>query len=275
MPSAPAEGNGVDAMRLQTTLLTLILALLLGLVGPAGSATGARLAVLGTEFVLWPGDGREIRAEGLVGATLSIRFSGEILRIRVDRAERETAAGGGVMLYGLSLLDPTTGAARELCLPDAKGRSAGFPVPDGEGGFALTCTSGAEGKCILLGYRPWETTPDGPPVRALHRACIHMIRADYGGDGRPTTRDGTTVDVYDRFGVQVPASSLAFEAAWGSDGAVCVARPRIEENISLDEIAARYRHLAGALGRRACNDELAPLYPGALLFNRSGGSPER
>ena len=28
----------------------------------------------------------------------------------------------------------------------------------------LTCTGGAEGKCVRFGYRPWETLPDGTPM---------------------------------------------------------------------------------------------------------------
>jgi ADYC domain len=119
---------------------------------------------------------------------------------------------------------------------DAEGRSLGFPVPDGRGGFDLACTSGAVGKCIRWGYRLWEEEPGGPPLRALHQACLHMTRADYGGDGQATTRDGTVIALCDRAGVRPcrDRMPMEFEAAWGVDGAVCVARPRIPENISLD-----------------------------------------
>ena len=37
---------------------------------------------------------------------------------------------------------------------------------------------------------------------------------------------------------------MSFEAAWNEDGAVCVAHPRIRENITLAEIATRFDHLA-------------------------------
>jgi len=138
------------------------------------------------------------------------------------------------------------------------------------GGFSFTCTSGAEGKCILLGYRPWEHR-DGVPMRELHRACVHMIRADYGGDDRPTTRNGTLIDVYDRFGIQVPAAdpALTFEAGWSPEGAICVAHPRIAAHVSLADLAARYPRLAGRLGPQACSDAAARADPRAILFNRS------
>ena len=42
-----------------------------------------------------------------------------------------------------------------------------------------------------------------------------------------TSRDGTTIDVWARFGIQSPAdTTMPFEAAWGVEGAVCVAHPR-------------------------------------------------
>ena len=37
-------------------------------------------------------------------------------------------------------------------------------------------------KCVRSGYRPWDEQPGGAPLRALHQACIHMMRADYGGE---------------------------------------------------------------------------------------------
>jgi ADYC domain-containing protein len=235
---------------------------------PALALKGA-LTIEGTEFVLSLDDGRRLRGEELVGVAFAVQYGGEGIAIRIDGADRETTAGGEVMLYRFST-PAGDGGRQDLCRADSRGRRAGFPLVNEAGGFTITCTSGAEGKCVLLGYRPWEEHPGGPPLRDLHRACVHLIRADYGGDDRASTRDGTTIDVYDRFGIQTPTTeALAFEAAWGVLGAVCVARPRIPETISLEEIGTRYPRLASALGAKACNDETAPGFPGALLFNRS------
>ncbi len=136
--------------------------------------------------------------------------------------------------------------------------------------FGLTCTSGAEGKCILFGYHPWEKR-DGVPMRDLHRACMHMLRADYGGDDRPTTRNGIKINLYDRFGIQSvdPAPGMRFEAAWGPDGAVCVAHPRIADNVTLEELASRYPRLRGRLGPQACYEDAVRSDPAALIFNQS------
>ena len=145
----------------------------------------------------------------------------------------------------------------------------GLPLQK-EPGIAFTCTSGAEGKCILMGYRPWEDSADAP-MRDLHAACIHLVRADYGGDDRATTRDGTVIDVYDRFGIQKPETvdPMPFEAAWGKNGAVCVAHPRIAQNVTLDDLAKAYPRLRNFLGPEACREEAMRGHPEALLFNRS------
>jgi hypothetical protein len=54
-------------------------------------------------------------------------------------------------------------------------------------------------------------------MRDLLQACIYLLRADYGGDDRPSTRNGTLINLYDRFGIQDPgaAAGMEFEAAWG------------------------------------------------------------
>ena len=239
----------------------------------AAAAEGGTLSVEGTAFVLRLPDGRTLRGADLTGARFVWREEGRDSVIRIDLVEREESASGPVLIHRLSVLDPDTGSAQPLCRPDAQGRRAGFPVQGADGGFSLTCTSGAEGKCILMGYHPWQSRSDGVPMRDLHRACIHLIRADYGGDDRPTTRDGTIIDIYDRFGIQSPIdTSMPFEAAWGVEGAVCVARPRIADAVSLDELAGRYPKLRDALGPERCNEEAAKAMPGALLFNRSHGA---
>jgi hypothetical protein len=47
------------------------------------------------------------------------------------------------------------------------------------------------------------------------------------------------------------------------------ARPRIPENVSLEELGKRYPHLKHQLGQETCTEENAMRDPRALLFNRS------
>jgi hypothetical protein len=249
---------------------TLGLAAMLAAAAPSMSLAQGRLTADGTEFVLITADGRSLRSAELVGHTLRIGIKGRDFDVTIRSVEDDPhAVGGRVVLHHFVVKD-RSGKPVDLCAPDAEGRSRGFPLSDGRGGFELTCTSGAIGKCIRWGYRFWEEQAGGPPLRALHRACVYMARADYGGDGSTATRDGTTIFVCDRFGVRrcdldVP---LAFEAAWGVAGAVCVARPRIREIISLAELAKRYPRLKDRLGA-ACSEDAARHDPATLLFNRS------
>ena len=152
--------------------------------------------------------------------------------------ENPDAIGGRVFLHDF-VVKEASGKSSDLCAPDAQGESLGFPVPEDSGGFEITCTSGAIGKCVRWGYRFWEEQPGGPPLRALHRACIRMARADYGGDGGTNTRDGTLIFFCDRFGINLceGEGAMAFEAAWGTEGAVCIARPRIPETGTLAALA--------------------------------------
>jgi hypothetical protein len=113
-------------------------------------------------------------------------------------------------------------------------------------------------------------------MQALHRACVHLIRADYGGDGQPATQDGTLIHVYDRFGIRQfrQVSGMRFEAAWSADGAVCVARTRNPRLADLATLAKRYPRLAGRVGPRRCSEALMRRRPDALLFNFSGAAKD-
>jgi hypothetical protein len=98
-----------------------------------------------------------------------------------------------------------------------------------------------------------------------------MFRADYCGDGVAATRDGTLIDMYDGLGVQAEEGrrDLRFEAGWGKDGAVCVARPRVPENVTLERLERRCpARLAGRVGPAACTEDKAR-GGGALILNKS------
>jgi ADYC domain len=96
-----------------------------------------------------------------------------------------------------------------------------------------------------------------------------MVRADYGGDGHGTTRDGTLIDPYDDWRIRTAdmMEGLDLEAAWGPEGPICVWHVRIKENASLEELEQRYPKLRGRTGS-ACTEEFGRAH-GALLFNRS------
>ncbi len=251
-------------------LFMRVLGLSLALVFSNGAwAVNGRLDVVKGEFRLTLDQGQVLERQALIGIRVVIGHEAQPISVLIDAVEEEASASGPVILYRLLVEDSARKSLHNLCQPDARGRQLGLPIPKGNG-FDLTCTSGAEGKCILMGYHPWGERTD-VPARDLHAACIHMVRADYGGDNHPTTRDGTAIDVYDRFGIQKPeiVDPMPFEAAWGREGALCVAHPRIVQNVTLEELGQRYERLRGRLGPEACTPEAMQNNPQALLFNRS------
>ena len=239
----------------------------------AGQALNGRLKADKGEFRLYLNEGRVLEREALAGARIVMQSGEQRLHVLIDAVETQDGVPGGpVVLYRLLVEDSVARTFQNACMPDAHGRQLALPLQK-ETGVDFTCTSGAEGKCILMGYRPWDNRAD-VPMKDLHAACVHMMRADYGGDDRPSTRDGTLVDVYDRYGIQKPESvdPLPFEAAWGKNGAVCVAHPRISDAVTLDGLAKTYPKLRPLLGRDACTEEAMHDHPEVLLFNRSASS---
>lgn len=231
------------------------------------------IEVVGAQFRVTTTGGRVLPREALVGAVLSYRVGDRIIPVRIDRVIPDAKdPSGEIMLYGFSVRDAATGVWSELCQPDIEGQRAGFPLQlGGERGFTLTCTSGAEGKCVRFGYKPWAKAPDGTPLLAHWQACIRMVRADYCGDGEPHTRDGTLIDLYDMVGVQKdePAAGMEFEAAWAPYGAVCVRRVRLSEVYSLDRLRASCPRLhAEDLGEN-CTEAVARQNSAVLLMNKS------
>ncbi|WP_372620522.1 ADYC domain-containing protein [Falsiroseomonas sp.] len=218
-------------------------------------------------------DGGVLRGADLAGAVL--RF--DALELRLDEVRRDeqvpgVAPGsfaGDVWLFRLLAREPG-GEWAEFCTADANGERLALVLPTEPGGFAFTCSAGGNGRCIRLGYRPWARLADGRPLAPFHAACVHLLRAAYGGDERAFSRDAAPVDIYDRAGIQASANdpAHAFEAGWSEEGAVCLAHPRSPENGSLSEILRHAPRLIGRAGIEAC-DEARAAALGALVFNRS------
>ena len=257
---------------MRTMLLLALLATL-----PCRAAPGMQIEVQGTEFILTLQDGSQRRSADLAGAILTLP-DGQ--RLRIDAVEPETLPQGGqIWLHALSVhgADGWT----PLCEPDGGGRSLGFPLPgtfteDGiytpaPGLLSLSCTGGAQAKCIRAGYAPWKTGPQDLGLAGHYSACIRMIRADYCGDLAAHTLDGTVIDIYDDIRVQDSDASLEgmrFEAGWGPHGAVCVAHTRIPGMLDLATLRAACPRLASAPAGQACTEDWARAH-GAILFNRS------
>jgi hypothetical protein len=236
------------------------------------------LHVTGTLFRVVLPDGRVLTSPDLVGALFEVADeSGRLTMVRIEAVALDPSdPAGDVWLHRFSVPDAGGGGWRNLCSAAPDGTEAGFPIATGGAvatvgeprtppAFTLTCTSGAVGKCVRLGYKPWRDVA-GVPLADYHQACVRALRADYGGDGISFTRDGTRVDLFDRLGIQQPEPSpgeLTFEAAWNAEGAACVRRPRIAEIVSLTDLGLRYPRLVERTGA-ACSETMP-----ALIWNRS------
>jgi hypothetical protein len=163
---------------------------------------------------------------------------------------------------------------------DASGARKDMP-----GKLTLACETGVITKCINWGYKPWASR-DGKSLAELHQACTRMARADYCGNGRSHTQEGTLIDMYDRLGVLSATtesspdwelSRVSFEAAWAPDGASCLARTRDGRPLEsiLQECPGRFRSGAAVdLGQGdRCTLQREGMSPGTpLLRNRSYAS---
>jgi hypothetical protein len=257
-------------------LFVVNLALALHVSMPAAAQPSVvKIEASGTAFRVSLSDGSVKQGTELAGAVLVFNIDGKPVRIRIA-AITPDPNDKTLLLHDFRI----EGTNRPLCGPDSDGLQVGFPLegrtaPDGRfleaepGVFELTCTSGAQAKCVRFGYRPWQQTPDGQSMRNYHDACVRMARADYCGDGRSWTRAGTLIDVWDEHGIQKSETqgdpSFSFEAGWTPAGAACVARTRIPETITLDQLKATCLRLATV---PSCTEASARA-GGALLFNRS------
>jgi hypothetical protein len=231
---------------------------------------------VGTSFVVTTPDGRVLKSPDLRGAVLDVADeAGQRLTVRIEDASPDPAdTEGDVWLHRFSVRNPSTGEWTTLCKPGPDGTVGGFPLSGSWTGtgrhvrdpssFTVACTSGAAGKCVRLGYKPWREI-NAESLWDYHQACVRTIRADYGGDGTGHTRDGTAIDIFDRLGIQQADSNqsgLTFEAAWGPEGAICVRRTRVPEVLPQTELASRYPGLAN--GGPDCSESTP-----ALIWNKS------
>lgn len=209
--------------------------------------------------------------------------SGELQRFRIDTVDPDPRdRDGDVRLYGVSIFQPGSNRWAAYCDPDLEGRSAAIPVqgswtaqgdpqPGGTDKLTFACTSGAIAKCVRFGYKPWKSV-NGVSLQPYHAACMRMVRADYCGDGRPHTVDGTWIDIWDSLGIQQrekrPGHPDVFEAAWSPTGAVYLNVPRWSDKVA-DVVKDCPKHFVGRTSKDVAlrPAEVEKRFPEVLIFN--------
>lgn len=245
---------------------------------PASPQEHPQLEVDHTAFVLHQPDGQVLRGTQMQGQVVQVLDDDGSLE-SVKLASIKPDPDNPEILRHEMLSQDAAGAWQPYCEPNADGETWGFPIvlpknhPGRDGVITLSCASGAVAKCVRYGYPPWGHGPHGEDLLPYHAACVHMIRADYCGDGKPYTKAGTLIEIYDRLGVRPrrprPLSSDAFEAGWAPQGAVCVARTRWPDLLTLKQLRRSCPRLVQA---QEC-DEKSARAKGALLFNRTHKVP--
>ena len=125
------------------------------------------------------------------------------------------------------------GEPNYVCDSDADGFHAAIPVKnvsvDPQTGdmtarpstLYLACVSGAVGKAVLWGYKPWER------ALAEFEVAARMVRADYCFDGVSWTSTGLTLQVRDKFAINnFLREEDPTEVVWTADGLACIGQPR-------------------------------------------------
>ena len=149
----------------------------------AGAAPADRIVsteVEGTQLKVRLESGRLLVERGAGRRCLGSRLAGGTTRARSHRASRRktrTTRTGIFFCIGCwSRKRRKIGSI--FAAPMHRAHAGRFPLRgqwDDEGrrisesGFTLICASGAIGKCVRFGYKPWKTTKDGDLARGLSR----------------------------------------------------------------------------------------------------------
>lgn len=223
------------------------------------------------ELVATLPDGSTRRGTALAGSTLDLGPAHGLLRIAEARPDPRDSTGE-TWLYDLRRRDATGAWAIPACEAAHDGTRAVIFLETVQGAIEPHCANVNVAKCVRMGYAPWRRAPDGRSLADFHRACLRMLPAEYAGDGRYHTRNGTPIETFDLAGVNSAENEtgMPFEAGWAAQGAVCVAHARVPAITDMPALALAAPRLAaeGRLGAEACTEETARAL-GALVFNRS------
>lgn len=219
VPRISPNGVNLTAIRLPTAA-----GITLNGIAPVGiSSTGASIGIAAT--------GAPLAGSAIVGSRWTGHLSdGGTLTLRLDAAIQGVAPNDDVWSYRVSLLSGSSwipacvDAAGTAALAEsvrgtwsfAQGVAGGGAYHGSASDFTIACRGSAVSKCIEFGFKPWN---------GLDRdlaSCTRAMRADFCGDGRAYTVDGTMVNIFDVTGLLPDGVAWAAEAEWTPNGASCV-----------------------------------------------------
>ena len=184
------------------------------------------------------GAGQMVEGDAWTGALLNGQVPNALVPIRIDRVD---VVDADLHLYTLSRR--RHGAQGPEWAPfchvsdDGDVRAVAVAARWNEHGdrvesvdhFTFGCRSGAIAKCIVAGYRPWLPAQGAAPMTDVHQACTRAITADYCGNGKPHTLNGTPINIVDQLAPPIRPHFVdvrLYEAAWTRFGAYCLSHVR-------------------------------------------------
>ena len=96
--------------------------------------------------------------------------------------------------------------------------------------------------------------------------CVRLLRGDFCGTGTPYTVDGTTLNLFDKVGVQADTEVWYPEAEWATDGARCV---NSSNTARLDFVVSRDPWCVKPLVKKDCGFSFGP---GTVLIDELPGT---
>jgi ADYC domain len=221
-------------------------------------------------------------------ATQLVEFQITAIDPELDRYDPTDT--GHTFLYTLEQRNGDTGAWQAACPADDDGRRVAIPLDaifdergdriESDSLFTFGCTTGVIAKCYRWGYRPWVTGYGD--LAEMHWTCTRMARADYCGNGVPHTRNGTSINLWDRIPSPGPIqrragllSSLGmlFEAGWTTRGAACMSTGRwlLDDGLAIAQLCPDHLVPPGLLLPTVCDTIASALLfaPEAKMFNES------
>ncbi len=206
-------------------------------------------------------NGRQVSGRDFIGSILEVRVQNPVQITYVFRVEdvvldTATPPFQDVWQYKMSVMTDKEPTWQPVCVDDISQADYFIPLTgmywnletgarvDQADSVTLACRAGAIGKCVRIGYRPWASATackdsgkgndkrcPAIPLKDHHQACTRMIRADYCGDGKAWTVEGTVLDIFDYLDppIQLREEKWTFESRWQPTGAMCVSKPRHPE----------------------------------------------
>jgi hypothetical protein len=171
-----------------------------------------------------------LTGSGVVGSQWTGTLStGGTIKLRIDSALQGTGTNADLWFYGVSY--QTSTGWSPLCGVDGGGVPikavpfAGYysstagdlaKYNPSSTQFSWGCRGKTVAKCVELGYKPFKGRT------SQMQTCVRALRADYCGNGKSYTVDGTLLNIYDKVGIQLDTEAWTPEAEWATSGAVCI-----------------------------------------------------